>query len=154
MIFTIKNNHQGRIMEAVLFVFFLLAFALVAPPHVVALTATGLVVASLVVRATARALSGVRVSLAAAFRAVVLTFLLSTLVAFAAMSLTLGAPPEFQHAVADLGANLLGLIAYTLGFRAGLGLSWQHAAIAAAAATLTIGACVWLAMVIRLPVLH
>lgn len=141
-------------MEAVLFVFFLLAFALVAPPHVVALTATGLLIASLVVRAAARALSGIRIGLAVTFRTIVLAFLLSMLAAFAVMSFALGAPPEFQHAVTDVGAHTLSFAAYILGFRIGLGLNWPHAATVAAASALTVGAFVWLATMVRVPVLH
>lgn len=133
-------------MEAVLFVFFLLAFALVAQPHVVAVTATGLLIASLIVRSSARSLTGVKVSLAAAFRTLVLTFLLSMLAAFTAMSFLLGARPEFVNTLANPGANVLCFGAYVLGFRMGLGLNWGHAAIVAALSSLIIGACVWLAV--------
>lgn len=146
MISDTKEHHRVRIVEAVLFVFFLLAFALVAQPHVVAVTATGLLIASLIVQPTARALSGVKVSLAAAFRTLVLTFLLSMLAAFTVMSLLIGARPEFVSTLTNLGANALAFGAYVLGFRVGLGLNWGHAAIVAAMSSLIIGACVWLAV--------
>lgn len=146
MISDIKNIIRGQVVEAVLFVFFLLAFALVAQPHVVAVTATGLLIASMTAQATARSLSGVRVSIAAAFRALVLTFLLSMLAAFTVMSFMHGAPPEFASTLTHPGANVLTFGAYVLGFRMGLGLQWGHAAIVAAMSSLIIGACAWLAV--------
>lgn len=135
-------------MEAVLFVFFLLAFALVAPPHVVAFTATGLLVATLVVRTTASLLSGVRVSLAAAFRTLVLTFLLSMLASITLMSFVVGTPPEFKNTLTSLGANVFSFGAYVLGFRIGLGLTWPHAALVAVVSSLIIGGCIWLTVLL------
>lgn len=133
-------------MEAVLFVFFLLAFVLVAPPNVVAITATGLIFASLVVQTAASALCGVRVSLAASFRTLVLAFLLSMLAIFTIMSFMIGAPPEFKHALANPLSQLFTFGAYVLGFRLGLGLRWPHAALVSALSSAIIGACLWAAV--------
>jgi hypothetical protein len=141
-------------MEAVLFVFFLFAFVLVAPPHIVAITATGLLASSLMVRSMAGALSGVRVSMASVFRCLVLSFLLSLLASFAVMRLVLGTQPEFERAMTHMGANALAYLAYTSGFRFGLKLTWAHAALVAAIPAFIVGASIWLAMSLGLPALN
>jgi hypothetical protein len=149
-----KKHHQGGFMEAMLFVSFLLVFVLMAPPQTVAITATGLLIASLAVRASAGALSRGRVRLAIVFRSLVLAFLLSMLAAFALMHLVPGAPPRFQDTLTHPGANLLAFGAYAWSYRIGLGLSWPHAALVAALSSLTVGACIWLAVLLRTSAVH
>ncbi len=141
-------------MEAVFFVFFLLAFVLVAPPHLVALAATGLLASSLIVGPLARLLSGAKVSTAAAFRTLVLGFLLSMLLAFALLNLLQDSPPAFKSALSHEGTHALAYVVYLVGFRRGLRLSWPHSAIVAAIPTLIVGASIWLAMSLNLPALH
>lgn len=145
MISAIQNKIRGRDVEAVLFVFFLLAFALVAPPHVVAITATGLLLASVLAQAMAARLSGVKVGIAPAFRTLVLGFLASMLLSFAIMGVAPGRPPAFEHALVNPGAHVLAYGVCVLGFRLVLRLSWAHAAIVAAMCSLTIGLSIWLA---------
>jgi hypothetical protein len=132
-------------MGPVLLAVFMVIFVMIAPLKVVALTVAGFGSASLVVQATALSISGVKVTIAQAFKTIILSFLLSLLAGFTLVSFVRGAPHFMLNDITGLGALAFQYGAYVLAFRMGLGLTWLHAALVAVVSSTITGVCIWAA---------
>lgn len=128
-------------------VFFLLLF--VAAPFTVAVVFSGSVLLStLVVQATAAAISGVSVSLAQSFKAIVYSFFFTAVAVFTGFSFLIGGPQEiFANPGSAFAASVpllaLQYLAFVLGFKVALDLTLLHAIVVAAASTLITSGALW-----------
>lgn len=131
-------------MLAVLLIVCVLAFAMIAPIKVVLIGAAGFAFASLVVQAATSAIAGVKVEVAQAFKAILLSLFFTLVASFTLMSAQRGAPGFGLGHLANSSAGVFQFSASVLAFRIGLGLTWLHAAIVAAASSAIIASSVWL----------
>lgn len=129
-------------MNYFLIVAFIVFLLVKLPLKVSAFGVGGLLLTTLVIQVTGSVVSGARISAGEAARAIVLSLLLSGLCLLALASFSHGAPRELldsSMAWTVMGGSVY--VAYVLGFRLAMSLTWLHAAIVAVVSTAITSTC-------------
>lgn len=142
-------------MSQLLLVTFIVAVLFIAPLKTAAVLFGGLLLATLVVQATAAGVARTPVTLGESLRAIVLSVFFSCVAMVTIWSFTTsGAMGTMMHGpdglqwlfgtVAGLGLTIFQAVAFFLGFRVALGLPFLHSALVAVVSTTILGISLWI----------
>lgn len=135
-------------MGQLLFVLFFLALFVLVPLKAAGIFTGAVLLATLVVQATAAGVTSTSVSLTDAFKAIVYAFFFAAVAVFTLFSFMKGAPKELFTNPAVLAAAGWPVLAmqygaYLLGFKMALGLTFVQAALVAIASTVITSGALW-----------